>query len=62
MSDTYTIRLKGASSESDAFGQITEVAGGPANELDNVTETDGAHSLRIVEVEFIEKAKSTRDK
>ncbi len=50
-----TIRLKGSTSESDAFGQITEVAGGAANEMDAKAKRGGNHSLRIVEVEFLSK-------
>lgn len=53
-----TIRLKGANSENDAFGQIVEVAAPVANELDMFKAKDGdkpRHELRIVEVEFKEK-------
>lgn len=52
-----TIRLKGASKEDDAFGQIVEVAAPVANELDLFKAKDGDktnHELRIVEVEFKE--------
>lgn len=52
-----TIRLKGANTESDAFGQIVEVAAPVANELDLFKAKDGdkpRHELRIVEVEFKE--------
>ncbi|MDO4163578.1 MAG: DUF4982 domain-containing protein [Bacteroides sp.] len=51
--DQITIRLKGSTTESDAFGQITEVAGGAANELDR--QSKGKNDLRIVEVEFLKK-------
>ena len=52
-----TIRLKGSSTEDDAFGQIVEVAAPVANELDLYKAKDGdktGHELRIVEVEFKE--------
>ena len=37
----------------DAFGQIVEVAGGTTGEIDK--KAKGKNSLRIVEVEFLEK-------
>lgn len=52
-----TIRLKGASSEGDAFGQIVEVATPVASELDLFKAKDGdkaKQELRIVEIEFKE--------
>ncbi|MCD8292884.1 MAG: DUF4982 domain-containing protein [Prevotellaceae bacterium] len=55
--DKITIRLKGASQESDAFGQIVEVAAPAAGELDLFKAEGGDkvnHELRIVEVEFKE--------
>lgn len=55
-----TIRLRGASSEGDAFGQIVEVAAPVANDLDLFKAKDGdktRHELRIVEVEFKENLK-----
>ena len=57
MTDEVTIRLKGAAQESDAFGQIVEVAAPAAGELDLYKAKDGdkvKHELRIVEVEFKE--------
>ncbi|MCI9284783.1 MAG: glycoside hydrolase family 2 protein [Muribaculaceae bacterium] len=57
MSDTYTIRLKGASTDSDAFGQIIEVAEPAAGELDLFKAKGGDevnNELRIVEIEFLE--------
>jgi hypothetical protein len=57
MTDEITIRLKGAAQESDAFGQIVEVAAPAAGELDLYKAKDGdkvKHELRIVEVEFKE--------
>ncbi len=50
--DRITIRLKGATTDRDAFGQIVEVAGGPANELDR--RQNSKQELRIVEVEFLQ--------
>ena len=58
LSDHITIRLKGAVRDSDAFGQITEVAVAQAGELDllKVKNSDKINNeLRIVEVEFLER-------
>lgn len=57
MTDEVTIRLKGAAQESDAYGQIVEVAAPAAGELDLYKAKDGdkvKHELRIVEIEFLE--------
>lgn len=57
LTNEITIRLKGASKEGDAFGQIVEVAAPVANELDLYKAKDGdktRHELRIVEIEFKE--------
>lgn len=57
LSDTYTVRLKGAASDSDAFGQIIEVAEPKAGELDLFKAEGGDkvnNELRIVEIEFLE--------
>ena len=57
LTNEITIRLKGASEESDAFGQIVEVAAPAAGELDLYKAKGGdktGHELRIVEVEFKE--------
>lgn len=57
LTQEITIRLKGSSSEEDAFGQIVEVAAPVANELDlyKVDESKRAkYELRIVEIEFLE--------
>ena len=57
MTDEITVRLKGAAQESDAFGQIVEVAAPAAGELDLYKAKDGdkvKHELRIVEIEFLE--------
>ncbi len=54
--DAITIRLAGTSEESDAFGQIVEVAAPVANELDLYKSKSGnrvGHELRIVEIEFL---------
>ena len=55
-SDQITIRLKGSTSDKDAFGQIVEVAGGAANEMEKKT-GKGKHNLRIIEIEFLENIK-----
>ncbi len=58
MARHITIRLKGAAQESDAFGQITEVAAAAAGELDLFKAKDGdkvKSELRIVEVELKER-------
>ena len=57
LAQEITVRLKGSSSEGDAFGQIVEVAEPVANELDLFKVKDGEktrHELRIVEIEFKE--------
>lgn len=51
-----TIRLKGSASDSNAFGNIKELAAPVANELDLFKAKDGDkvnHELRIVEVDFL---------
>ena len=54
-SDKITLRLKGATHDADAFGQIIEVAEAQAGELDIIKEKKGKNSsLRIVEIEFLE--------
>ena len=54
---TYTIRQTGSATDKDAFGQVTELAGGPATELD-LYKTPGSEQvkgeLRIVEVDFLQ--------
>lgn len=58
--DNITIRLKGAAVDSDAFGQIVEVAAPVANELDLFKAKDGDRTgseLRIVEVDFLKHLK-----
>ena len=56
-SDEITIRLQGATHDSDAFGQIIEVVEAKAGELDLFKAEGGEktnNELRIVEVEFLE--------
>ncbi len=51
------IRLKGATQDSDAFGQIVEMVEPAAGELDLFKAKDGdktRNELRIVEIEFLE--------
>lgn len=55
-SKTITVRLKGSTTDNDAFGQIVEVAGGAANEMEKKVRK-GKHNLRIVEIEFLETIK-----
>jgi hypothetical protein len=53
---SITIRLRGASTDSDAFGQVTELAQPVANELDLYKAKDGdkvRHELRIIECDFL---------
>ena len=56
----YTIRQTGSATDKDAFGQVTELAGGPATELD-LYKTPGSEKvkgeLRIVEIDFLKKLK-----
>ena len=56
----YTIRQTGSATDKDAFGQVTELAGGPATELD-LYKTPGSEKvrgeLRIVEVDFLQRLK-----
>lgn len=55
-----TFRLKGSTTEKDAFGQIVEVAQPVAGELDLFKAKGSSaanHELRIVEVEFLQKVK-----
>lgn len=56
--DEITLRLKGSTTEADAFGQITELD--PTQELDLFKAPDDQKTdsrLRIVEIEFLEKVK-----
>lgn len=59
----YMIRQIGASTEKEAFGQITELAGGPATELDLYKSPDGKDvkgELRIVEIDFLKNITNQR--
>lgn len=54
-SDLITIKLKGATVDSDAFGQIIEVAEAQAGKLDLLDNKKKKKTeLRIVEIEFLE--------
>jgi hypothetical protein len=58
VASNVTIRLKGTATESDAFGQITELTTPVANELDLYKAKDGdkvKSELRIVEIDFLRK-------
>ena len=55
-SDTLTIRLKGSTSDKDAFG-ITELAGGAANRMDTDIDSKDNHRLSIVEIDILEDIK-----
>ncbi len=57
LTDNITIKLKGATADADAFGQIVEVAEPAAGELDLFKAKNGDktnNELRIVEIEFLE--------
>lgn len=54
-SDEITIRMKGGTTDKDAFGQIIEVAGGAANDMEKRAKVDkGNYNLCIIEIEFLE--------
>ena len=55
-SNKITVRLKGSIMDKDAFGQLVEVEGGAANEMEKKV-SKGKHNLRIVEIEFLETIK-----
>lgn len=54
--NTITIRLKGNTSDKDAFGQIIEVEAIAANTME-LEKSSNKHQLRIIEVEFLETIK-----
>lgn len=54
--NTITIRLKGNTSDKDAFGQIIEVEAIAANTIE-LEKSSSKHQLRIIEVEFLETIK-----
>ena len=49
-----TIRMVGPVQDSSKFGQVKELAGGVANELDKMKSASGKVELRIVEADFME--------
>ena len=53
---TITIRLKGNTSDKDAFGQIIEVEAKAANKMEQ-EKSSSKNQLRIIEVEFLETIK-----
>ncbi|MCD7710475.1 MAG: DUF4982 domain-containing protein [Porphyromonadaceae bacterium] len=53
-SNLITVRLRGATHDADAFGQITEVSENKSNELDVLNNKSKKNELRIVEIEFRE--------
>lgn len=54
--NTITIRMKGNTSDKDAFGQIIEVEAIAANTME-LEKSSSKHQLRIIEVEFLETIK-----
>ena len=54
--NTITIRLKGNTSDKDAFGQIIEVEAIAANTME-LEKSSSKHQLRIIEVELLETIK-----
>ena len=54
--NTITIRLKGNTSDKDAFGQIIEVEAIAANTME-LEKSSSKHQLRIIEVEFLKTIK-----
>ena len=54
--NTITIRLKGNTSDKDAFGQIIEVEAIAANTME-LEKSSSKHQLSIIEVEFLETIK-----
>lgn len=54
--NTITIRLKGNTSDKDAFGQIIEVEAIAVNTME-LEKSSSKHQLRIIEVEFLETIK-----
>ena len=49
-----TIRMVGPAQDSSRFGQVRELAGGVANELDRLKTEKGKVELRIVEADLVE--------
>ena len=52
-----TIRMVAPVQNSTKFGQVKELAGGVANELDRVKSEKGKVELRIVEADLLETVK-----
>ena len=52
-----TIKMVGPVQNSSKFGQVKELAGGVANELDRMKTAKGKTELRIVEVDLLETVK-----
>ncbi len=52
-----TIKMVGPSQDSSKFGQVKELAGGVANELDRMKSAPGKTELRIVEIDLLEHVK-----
>jgi hypothetical protein len=50
-----TIRMVAPAQDSRKFGQVKELAGGVANEMDRMKSAKGKTELRIVEVDILEK-------
>ena len=57
VSNELTIRMVAPAQDSRKFGQVKELAGGAANEMDRMKTAKGKTELRIVEVDLLEKAK-----
>ena len=51
-----TIRMVAPVQDSAKFGQVKELAGGAANEMDRIRSEKGKVELRIVELDLMEKA------
>ena len=54
--NTITIRLKGNTSDKDAFGQLIEVEAKAANKME-LEKSSSKNQLRIIEAEFLETIK-----
>ena len=54
-----TIRMVAPVQDSARFGQVKELAGGAANEMDRIRSEKGKVELRIVELDLMEKADVT---
>ena len=54
-SSEITIKMLGPSKDSNAFGDVKELAGGNAGELDRFISKKGKVELRIVEIDFLKR-------